>query len=86
MGYDLNVLAGRYLARCEGHHGYFGLVHVLEVWIRRETEDLAHVVDRSSEPTSRSEVEDQAEYDDLEEWLAGEDKRRLFVWGGGDTE
>lgn len=86
--YDLHVLAGRFLARREGDNAYgtTDLVHVLEVWIRRETEDLAHIVDRSSEPMSCSELEDQADNDEIDEWLAWEGKRRLFLWRGDDTE
>jgi hypothetical protein len=64
------------------------LVYVLEVWIRRETEDLAHVVDRSSEPMTTSDEEDWYVDDtDLTEgWLAWEGKRRLFLWRGDDAE
>lgn len=54
---DLHVLAGRYLARRRVNEpdnpspygSWVELVYVLEVWIRREIEDLAHVVDRSNE-------------------------------------
>jgi hypothetical protein len=64
------------------------LVYVLEVWIRREVEDLAHVVDRSNEPMWTSEEENQYSDDtDMNDgWLAWEGKRRLFLWGGDDAE
>ncbi len=91
--YDLHVLAGRYLARrhsteTDNPYSTAQLVYVLEVWIRRETEDLAHVVDRSSEPMWTSEEEDWNSDDDdvTEGWLAWEGKRRLFLWRGDDTE
>ncbi len=85
---DLHVLAGRYLARRDCDYGTVGLVYVLEVWIRREVEDLAHVVDRSNEPMWTSEEENQYSDDtDMNDgWLAWEGKRRLFLWGGDDAE
>lgn len=64
------------------------MIHVLEVWIRRETEDLTHVVDRSSEPMNGSEEEiwNSDDNDLTEGWLAWEGKRRLFLWRGDDTK
>jgi hypothetical protein len=84
LALDLHVLAGRYLARTEtgNSYGSVELVYVLEVWIRRETEDLAHVVDRSHEPMCTSDGEDSHQDDEGEEWLAWQGKQRLFLWRG----
>jgi hypothetical protein len=85
---DLHVLAGRYVARRDGdHHSYMELVYVLEVWIRREAEDLAHMVDRSSEPMCTTMAENEEDDTDvIDGWLAWEGKRRLSLWRGDDTE
>lgn len=89
--FELHVLAGRYLARrkitdTDNPYRTVELVYVLEVWIRRETEDLTHVVDRSNEPMSTSGEEEWADEDRLEVWLAWEGKRRLFLWRGDEAE
>jgi hypothetical protein len=90
QAYGLHVLVGRYVARGDSRQSYDDMsteiitvmIHVLEVWICREIEDLTHVVGRSNEPMCGSEQElwNSNDNDLTEGWLAWEDKRRLFLW------
>lgn len=87
QAHGLHVLTGRYVARRRdpiSEYGTVQMVYVLEVWIRRETEDLTHVVDRRDEPMTTSEEEEDYidDHRAVKDWLTWEGKRRLALWHG----
>lgn len=89
--HGLHVLTGRYVARrrsLETDLVGVEIEYVLEVWVRRETEDLKRTVDRSHEPLTTSDEEDFwiDDFDVTERWLAWEGKRRLALWPEHDAE
>jgi len=83
--HGLYVLSGRFVARRYvpvPDYGATELVYVLEVWVRQDTEDLGHVVDRSDEPRTLSVDENDygGEANVAERWLTWEGKTRLALW------